>query len=81
MFQLVHAEQDCTGQWQRLEEGGRAVRWWCSACGAAYPDSTAVRFAVLREYDLELVVTRLVREGRHLLGGGAGGPAPREDGP
>lgn len=83
MFQLVHAARDCAGRWLRVEQGEAEVRWRCSRCGAEYADGTAVRFAVLRDYDLELVVSRLAREGRRLLRRPrreAEGPASQEDG-
>ena len=69
MFQLNHAGEDCPGRWQRLEGPDRAVTWRCTLCAIAYPDGTAVRLAVLREYDVELLLARLQREGRHLLSG------------
>lgn len=85
MLELSHAFEDCTGRWQRLEGDG-PLTWRCTGCGVTYTDAVAVRFAVLREYDMELMVSRLVREGRRLLARPAGsepadGAAPREEEP
>jgi hypothetical protein len=66
MLHLIHRTDDCHGRWQRGEEAA-GVRWYCGQCGAIYPDGVPVRFAVLREYDLELILFRLGREGRRLL--------------
>jgi hypothetical protein len=66
VFELAHTTDECPGRWQRAE-AGEQVSWCCSHCGVAYQDHVAVRFAVLREYDLELAIVRLVREGRRLL--------------
>jgi hypothetical protein len=71
MFQLSHGSEDCPGRWQRVVARG-GTGWCCPRCGAAYHDGVAVRFAVLRDHDLELAIVRLVREGRRLLA------APRE---
>jgi PHP family Zn ribbon phosphoesterase len=76
VFQLTHTTEDCAGRWQRIEAARRAT-WRCSRCGASYRDGVAVRFAVLREYDLELIIFRLVREGRRLLGAPPGRPPRR----
>jgi hypothetical protein len=72
VIQLSHVTEDCPGQWQRVEAAAAPLEWRCSACGACYHDGVEVRFAVLREYDLELVLGRLVREGRRMLGGPPG---------
>jgi hypothetical protein len=83
MFQLSHATEECPGRWQRSEAGER-VSWRCSACGVCYEDGVEVRFAVLREYDLELAIGRLVREGRRLLSSPPGGSReaiPPDEGP
>ena len=65
MFELRHTPPECAGRWERIEAAGR-VTWRCSRCGAVHRDGVAVRFAVLREYDLELLIARLAREGRRL---------------
>jgi len=82
VLELNHANEDCPGRWQRLEGTG-PLTWRCTMCGVTYTDAVAVRFAVLREYDMELMVSRLVREGRRLLARPAGsdGAAPREEEP
>jgi hypothetical protein len=85
-MQLYHTSEDCPGHWERVQLTGAALEWHCRSCGASYRDEVAVRFAVMRDYDLELVVSQLVREGRRLLGGSEGAsPAtdaiPREDEP
>jgi hypothetical protein len=72
VFHLSHTSEECPGRWQRAEHGER-VSWRCSRCGVVYEDGVAVRFAVLREYDLELAIGRLVREGRRLLAAPPGG--------
>jgi hypothetical protein len=75
VFELTHIAGECPGRWQRVEGPGR-VAWRCSHCGVSYGDGVAVRFAVLREYDLELILLRLVREGRRLLTTPPGGSRP-----
>jgi len=65
---LAHTTDDCAGRWRRGDAG-----WCCTRCGATYGDRLAVRFAVLRECELERVIGRLVREGRRLLAGPAEG--------
>ena len=86
MIVLSHTTEDCPGQWERTETGSAPLEWRCPRCGVRYADGVEVRFAVLREYDLELIVTRLVREGRRLLEQPPGPspapePSPREDEP
>lgn len=58
--------RECPGHWTRRPRGPR-IEWRCSACGATHSaEDQAARAAIHREYEMEVLLFRLVAEGRQL---------------